>query len=291
MEQLDENKEILTIVVNYNSDDEVVRFVHGIAKQEVLSWQRILIVDNSGHLDIQNELDIESSSVATFVYTPPKNIGYFGGAAWGLQEYLKDYPMPEWIIVCNPDIEFQETRFFALLCERYPVEPPAVIAPDILLQSSNCIQSSRIHQNPHMLKRPSRELLCLRLFIYSCYQIYAIYEKVSGICHYVCNRVSRPRKMDDGAGKEIYAPFGAFIIFHRSFFELGGNLDHGGFLFGEEVFVAEQVRALGLKAVYDNTLKLIHKEHSSVGREKRRDCCKHLKESTQFILRKYFFKE
>ena len=47
--------------------------------------------------------------------------------------------------------------------------------------------------------------------------------------------------------EEIYAPMGAFIIFNRKYFDVGGTLYHGCLLFGEEISVAETAYKLRLK--------------------------------------------
>jgi len=62
---------------------------------------------------------------------------------------------------------------------------------------------------------------------------------------------------------EIYAPHGSFIIFSREYFERGGSLKPGAFLYAEELFVAETCRRLGLKAVYWPVIQVAHDEHVS----------------------------
>jgi len=61
----------------------------------------------------------------------------------------------------------------------------------------------------------------------------------------------------------VYAPHGAFMIFAREYFERGGTLDVGAFLFAEEGFVAETCRKLGLDVLYDPTIEVLHDEHVS----------------------------
>jgi len=71
-----------------------------------------------------------------------------------------------------------------------------------------------------------------------------------------------PRRTD--AGAEIYAPHGSFMILGASYFQKGGNLRHGTFLYAEEILVAETARDLGLRIRYVPALEVRHAEHASV---------------------------
>src|SRR5262249_2176510 len=79
-----------------------------------------------------------------------------------------------------------------------------------------------------------------------------------------CSAEMRPTSTSTGP-VPIYAPHGSFIAFRRTYFERGGSLNHPVFLFGEEIFVAETARRLGLTISYDRRLEVIHREHKSTG--------------------------
>jgi len=278
---------ILIIIINYNTDNDVARLLNSLIMQKNITEQIAIVVDNSSNLNIQGQLNAIPSNMKVLIFSPAKNLGYFGGAAWGLEEYLKDHSAPEWVILSNPDIDIHDQEFFKKLSEYYQVDFPAVIAPDIQLVSNRFSHSSSVHQNPHMLKRPPRQKIAFYQKIYKYYPLYSLYVKISGICHFILNQIVR-ENVKSNVPKQIYAPFGAFIIFHRSFFESGGCLKYGGFLFAEEIFVAEQLRELGLKAVFDNRFKLIHHEHSSIFLKTNRKRNEYLQESLQYILNRFF---
>ena len=78
----------------------------------------------------------------------PTNLGYFGGANFGLTKYLKDTDYPDWVIVSNVDIEFNDKSFFRYLYDKYPnADDIGVIAPSIWTDFY------RTDRNPHMLAR------------------------------------------------------------------------------------------------------------------------------------------
>ena len=73
------------------------------------------------------------------------------------------------------------------------------------------------------------------------------------------------RRRSGKSPRKIYAPHGACMIFHRRYFECGGALQYGAFLFGEEVAIAERVKRLGGTVVYEPDFRIIHNEHATTG--------------------------
>jgi GT2 family glycosyltransferase len=101
--------------------------------------------------------------------------------------------------------------------------------------------------------------------------------------HYRLNREKTPN-----APVEIYAPFGAIVVINRAFFELGGTLADSPFLFCEEIFLAEKLRSLGLKAVFDPRLRVIHRQHGSVGGLAPRQRASYARDSLRQVIRAFF---
>jgi GT2 family glycosyltransferase len=87
---------------------------------------------------------------------------------------------------------------------------------------------------------------------------------------------------------KIYAPQGAFIAFHRSYFERGGTLDHGAFLFGEEIFVAETARRLGMTVMYDPALVIEHTERSTAAGLFNRNTSRYRKQASRYLAKTFF---
>lgn len=255
---------LLTICVNYNNEAEVINFVNEVCSLKDYCGQKIVVADNSDKgmlssamVNLQNNKDI-------LVYHSGKNLGYFGGAYWGMQQYLKDFHLPEWTIVCNTDIHFPENDFFIKLCNYHKANPPAVIAPDIILESSGGPPLSSTHQNPCMIDRPSRLRMRLYKWVFRYYPVYIAWEVISALRYRITNTLESKKQPHTDKSRKIYAPFGAFMIFNKSYFEAGGTLQHGTFLFGEEVFVAETTRRLKLDVLYDPRLRITHRGHSSI---------------------------
>lgn len=255
---------VLTICVNYHTEPEVSDFARELLQQVTRFQQKLIIVDNNEYANDhdyrESPLDKLSREYEDVIYyRAGNNLGYYGAADWGLQQYLNIATLPDWIIVCNTDISFENNSFLATLVNLFDRSPPAVIAPSII--SSN----HGSDQNPFLISRPNkfrmhsykfifRYNLTLKTYIFA----HSIKQKLTDVRRLVS--ISYPRLAES---RYIYAPHGAFIIFNSKYFREGGTLKYGSFLFDEEIFVAETASKLGLRVLYEPQLKVIHKEHAT----------------------------
>jgi GT2 family glycosyltransferase len=88
--------------------------------------------------------------------------------------------------------------------------------------------------------------------------------------------------------EKIYAPHGSCIILNKNYFKRGGTLDHISFLFGEEIFVGETAKRLGLNVLYVSEIQVRHYEHSSIGNFISRKINKFYRQSIKDILASYY---
>jgi len=222
----------------------------------------------------------------------PANLGYFGGANFGLKPYLAASPLPQWVIICNVDIEFRDPDFFSTLRQLETTEGIAVVAPRIW--------SARFQRdlNPKITQRPSRRRMSFYRVIFGNYYLQAVYEILSVVKYSLKRQIrnvlarffTRPEhNSTGGASAPIYASHGSCMILNRRYFASGGSIEYPIFLFGEEIFVAETARELGLSVVHCPQLWVFDKEHASTGGALRsRRVAGYMNEATQYLVQKYF---
>ncbi len=287
---------VLTICVNYRNDEETVTFIRGVLRQEGDFNQKVLVVDNSVPPRVDGPLyRMPESDGRVSVRSPNGNLGYMRGAAWGLREYTRQYGLPDWVAVSNTDIEMPQPDFFSNLVKCYASAPPAILAPAIFSELS------AQNLNPYMETRPSRlrmriyQLLFRYLPVASSYHALAFaktlllkkYGTFRGFTYGKANVTAKARG-NSVQPRRIYAPQGSFVLFNRSYFDCGGNLDHGAFLCGEEFFIAETARHLGLAVVYDPRIQVVHKEHATFSRYTSRRLLSHLRDATNYVTETFF---
>jgi len=287
-----ELQSILALCVNYHNEQDTQNFVYDLLRQEFTSLLRIIVVDNNegGNLDLRLSTLAELDPHVRILH-PKRNLGYFGAANWGLQKYLNNAPLPDWVIVSNTDISFPRSDFFKLLFSLYPNNAPAVIAPSI--EST----LSRVDQNPQIRQRPSEIKWRLYTWIFRYYPTFTLYYMMSllkhilyGFLRKILRFASNREKISQLHPQVIYAPHGSFILFHRSYFDAGGNLEQDTFIFGESIIIAETIRRLNLNIIYDPRLSVLHHEHATTKIFKSRKIARYQWKASIYCFNKFFRK-
>lgn len=274
---------ILFIIVNYRRAELCVQFAHAILNLPAADQVKIVIVDNSEMRADQEELSQLASHKNVFVRTPSRNLGFYGGADFGYSSLESSGATLDWIIVCNPDIDFPDSSFLLQLLNITPDNDVGVLAPDIRLAPHKELWEEGAQQNPMMEKRPSKFRLRLLEVIFRSRILYRAME----LRHRWRSKTPRT-KTPAPRRRLIYAAHGSAIIFAKNYFRQGGSLRHGSFLYGEELFVAEELRLRNLKCVLEPTLHLCHvggATTGALGSERQRLFCY---DSMRFIRTRYF---
>lgn len=281
---------ILVLCISYHSDEDSIRLSREVMDSRNIQEFHLLIVDNSESSTLEKVLsDMVEAEGKVRVLASGRNRGYFGGAAYGLSEYLSKCKMPEWVVVCNADLHFEDCGFLDRLVEYGNMHKHAVIAPAIFSQAS------RRDQNPFMSVRPSTLRMRLYKQLFSTYLVGSLYSvlsvlkwKARGLGASMFGAAGETLGSTSTVPIEIYAPYGACIAFRRSYFEAGGTLRHGAFLYGEEIFVAETSRRLGLSVAYDPRLRVLHEEHKTTGYWPTRLMVSHMKQAATYCADTFF---
>ena len=240
-----------------------------------------LVVDNNSGDGSAEELRSSVSSYPNVeLLESTSNRGYFGGANWALQNYLRRRHRPDWVVVSNHDITFNDPKFFTRLLQRDPASA-AVLAPTIISSQTG------IDSNPFLRRRPSEWQLRWYRFWLSHYSLMWCKQLLSPFVRRLRQAGRRPSEHGDCS--HIYAPHGSFLIFSRSYFEAGGCIDDGFFLYAEEFSVAEICRRLGLQIVHERSLRVFHDAHHATGRLCNRAMFDEGRKGLEYALRNYFF--
>jgi len=252
----------------------------------------VTLVDNSERGDPTGfSRQIHEANPQVRCLKAPRNLGYFGGANYGLKQYLASSELPDWVIISNVDIEFREGQFFTDLKRLESIDCLGVVAP--------CIWSARWKRdlNPKICERPTRGRMLFYRVVLGNFYLQTAYELLSvsknalrAWARPVLDWIRRPSEQEKAKDslESIYAPHGSCIVFSKKYFGTGGNLDYSVFLFGEEIFVAESARKLGLVVQYCPQLRVCDEEHASTGIIRSRLVARHLKDATDYLVENYF---
>jgi GT2 family glycosyltransferase len=276
---------ILVLAVNYHSDDTAAAWAREVSRalQPVRAAATVVVVDNTPRENSEDffarlrAVDREIVGIKA-----PGNLGYFGGAHHGWEEWLRrGGRVPDWVMVSNVDVGFANQEFFTrLLSNAYPADT-GVVGPSL------CSEGRHGDWNPKILLRPTRRQMHAYKLLYRSRWLYILYAQMFRAKHALTGHCKRSAVLP-AMLQEIYAPHGACILFSREYFVRGGNLSYPGFLFGEEVFVAEAARRLALKVLYDPGLQMTSQDHVSTGRFPSKRMVQYMHESAVILADRYF---
>jgi len=273
---------IWIFAIVYNTFKKAEQYIESI-EQCKASQLRLCVIDNSTEPPSEGFVQKMRRNSSWIDYLKPQsNLGYFGGAQYGLLNYLENHKLPEWVIVSNVDITISEGTFFETLNQLTRRTDLAVVAPSIISARWN------MDANPKYKFRLSYKRFVFYKYITKYYILHNAYLSLAYAKKFLKNKITDASKQTKPAAIEnIYCAHGAFMIFHKQYFDRGGDFNHFSFLFGEEFFVAEKAIEMGLAIEYHPELRVIDYEHASTGTFYSRKISNYMHQSTLDILRYY----
>lgn len=244
---------LLLVTNHFHNESEVQQFcLHVASRRTPVNWDvSIAISDNS------DSMQCEPVWARATLFRPQRNLGYFGGCAFALEAWKRRFRRtPDMIGVVNTDLTFADDLFEVLLSSSF-ASPVGVVAPDIRLPDGTA-------QNPFAVERPSARKVAMMRAVFGSRWLTRGWMTLHGAKRKIKRMLGAPDERPDEA-RTIYAPHGAAVFLLRPFFENDGALDFGAFMYGEEFYVAEQARRLGLSVWYEPRCRIVHDAHTVIG--------------------------
>ncbi len=245
---------VVFITVNYCQAELTINLLENLSRISGTKDIKVIVVDNSNDKDDVKKIQDYKNRDKTLsldILKAPSNMGYFGAVNFALKSLSHLYDF-DFLIVSNNDIEIRDEAFFENL--RALMGGPEIIAPDIVSTVTGK------HQNPHRLNKITKnQKLQYRLLFTNYYFGLTLYlgRKLVKKMLFHDAKMNKPGKMF------IYSAHGAFIVFSKAYFEKGGTIDDGYFLYGEEDSIAAQCEKSGMKILMTPELQVYHNEHVS----------------------------
>lgn len=265
------NQTILIVCVNYNSYVELEKYLESIEKSARESKRVIVEVVVADNSTIVRDFDTDRYKYINVKIQKLDNIGYLVGAQLIINNIsnILDY---DYVAISNVDIIMKE-NFFVELSNCKIEKDVAWIAPQIYSSDENR------DRNPKVLSRyPKKKLQ----FLYYMYRYPFLFYA------YTLTAYKRKKLLPKYPTMNIYAGHGSFMLLTRSFFESYKEIHYPIFLFGEELFLAEEILKASKKVRYVPSLVIYDNEHVSTSTLKKKSYFKYNQESIKYILDNYY---
>lgn len=248
---------LLIVAVNYRSVDMAGSFVQSLGRSRDSSV-KCIIVDNSED-DVEYELlrRLIQDEPWISAVRAPRNLGYMGALRFCM-ERLEDYSY-NWVALSNLDVDFGDD--FAARLSGLKAPGVGVLGPDIVDE----VSGARL--NPYMTDRPSRAAMdrLVRVFRFRAFaRAYVAASYWFGRLGWRARAYAEDANLQ-GEMEAVYAIHGAFMAISEEYLQCDQPLSGASFLFGEEIFLAERCRRLGLTVAWTREVRLVHKAHATTG--------------------------
>ena len=238
----------LLVIVTFNSQNVISTLLSSLERQDENRWEAI-VVDNSATdaatktAEIITTFNTQSGSSQPVIYMrTASNIGYLPAAALALAGVkVERYKR---IVVCNPDVEFSASFISQILESPFEDE---ILAPSVVDRDSG------EDQNPYLVQPVS----FVRGVALAALELAPTRWRHAAISHATKRELRRTRP-PAAPGMPIYAPHGSVIVLPTRFFTRGGHLRYPLPLYGEEEFIADQAKALGVNVICDPEIRVTH---------------------------------
>ena len=192
---------VLLICVKYGADEETERYLESLHALHGQPGLRVLVVDNT------TEPSSERYSGAGNFTTiqAPGNLGYFGGARYGLSVYLEQNSLPDWIIVSNVDLAIPDYEFLNRLSQLASIPNLGAVAPSIRSALTG------MDQNPYLTVRPSAMRMHAYKWLCRNWLVFNTYDMAAALFNRLRNAVGQRQgaPLAPNQRNVIYAPHGS----------------------------------------------------------------------------------
>lgn len=271
-------EEIINIVICYNNDSEVMEYY-----KEILSLNEgnkvgyVVVINSSTDEETNRLVNFGNENEHVYVFNPGKNLGYMNGLLHGYCEYRKQTGLiPQYVIMSNTDIAFQDKEFATKLANKNYDSRVACIGPSVLVSELNS------YDNPISDERYTLQQMNKLIRIFSTPIIRELYVTASFI------KPKFIKRKKDLNSRNVYEIHGCFFVLTGKYAEFLKDQKFGVLLYTEETFVAENAHRNNLITYYDADLEIVHKEHSTTSKLKPTRRAKLMAESMTWIRDTYF---
>ncbi|MCM1311420.1 MAG: glycosyltransferase [Bacteroides sp.] len=249
-------KNFAIFCITYNSYSELKKYLESIDRSASCAKDffvvDVFIIDNTDK-NYENISCYETcfSNIRCQVFPYHENLGYFGGAQRALKEV--DIDGYDYIAITNVDLILTQDVLVNIATANVE-DNIGWIAPSLL-----STQEKR-DKNPARIQRYSKRTLQLLLLKYTCPILDCIYTKTL---------YKRKRLRKTFSSMDIYAGHGSFILLTKEYFRKCGLINYPVFLYGEELYLAEECRKHSLRVLYLPSVVIYDSEHVSTSKLKR----------------------
>lgn len=232
---------ISLILLNYNDYKNTLKYIDFAQEYNIID--NIIVVDNCSTNDSLEKLKVYSSEKVVVIKSG-KNGGYAYGNNYGI-EYAKVNYNPDYFIISNPDVYFEEDVIKKMITVYENNSNIAIIAPRVI--------NNKNSNEPIAWKLPRlRDNICI-LFI----TLNKILKR---------NRYYNKNYFKGSISYVDVIPGSFFMVKAEVFYKIN-MFDEGTFLYGEENIISYKLKERNYKNIILNNITYLHEHSATINKE------------------------
>ena len=231
---------LAVVVLNYNDAETTGAFLQHI--QDYSLVEKIIVVDNASTDDSFEQLQVFKNEKTDLIRTK-ENGGYGKGNNYGIQYAMKAY-QPEYLVVSNPDIIFEESLLQEML------EFVAASQEKIGMVTATMLNPDGTKARNTWKMRTARTCISENLFLLNRFRKGTQY----------------PQEHFSGSNSEVDIISGAFFMIHSETMKNIGMFDERTFLYWEEDILGYKLKEQNYKSFILNQSSFIHNHSVSISK-------------------------
>lgn len=269
------------VILNYKTYGEAIACAESILDTQTYENLQIVIVDNgSGNGSAEKLRERFAEEEKVHVIAAEENLGFARGNNLGIR-YAREHFSPDFLVVANSDIIFDQKDYCEQLAAIYQEKPYAILGGDIVdasrTQHFNPVARERVYTLNYMRKQVLVSWVKAQMF--RLIKLFHLKKAVAG--HYGIATNEQGADVKDGSrnlttrevnGKSVSADsrideemegvllHGCCLVFSRDFFREYEGFWDGTFLYAEEEILYYLAMKKGLRLLYTPRVTCMHKE-------------------------------
>lgn len=253
------------VILNYKTYQETITCVESIFSTQSYGDIQVVIVDNyseNGSLEKLKKYFYREKRV--HILSTDTNMGFAKGNNLGI-DYAREHFKPEFIVVANSDIIFEQTDYCEKLVEIYNRKSYAILGGDIIdakrVQHFNPVARNRIYTIPYMRKQAF--VSEIKAWMYRIIKLLHMKKAVEDK-ETLATREEKGKSVV--ASKRVETELenvllhGCCMVFSKDFFQKLDGFWPETFLYAEEEIIYYLAMKKNLKIVYSPEIVCMHKE-------------------------------
>ena len=258
-------KKICFVILNYKTYKEAIACAMSVLTTQKYSDINIIIVDNGSPNDSAEQLEnYFKHEQRVHVIVSDENLGFAKGNNRGIK-YAREHFEPDFIVVANSDIIFEQSDYCEKVVEIYERKPYAILGGDIIdadrVQHFNPVARNRIYTIPYMRKQAL--VSEGKAWLYRIIKLLHMKKKVENKEEVATREVEGKSVVANSRVEEELENVllhGCCMVFSKDFFQQLDGFWPETFLYAEEEIIYYLAMKKKLKMVYSPEIVCMHKE-------------------------------